>query len=342
MSYSAQATINHNQSSNDADGIVTQTIPGVLNDMVVLIGVINNASAISTCTDNGNAANPWTRLNSPNPDVVASNTDVSVWIKKLGSVDVGKTVTFDAGAGGVRLPVAMAAFGGRGNISDVIVTRASDTDGNTTVDPGDVAVTGGGWDIIEAFAVRVAAASQVTMSGVPANHTKRSEAATNFGASPNFAVSICSRDNVGPGTFGTGVATFSQAVNQAIEYTIALKQAAVTNVPPTCNAGSDQTNIEPYANVNLHGTDSDSDGSITSRAWTVSPSGAAAFLSGQATADAVAKMRGTIAGETVTFTYTVIDNSAASTSDTMTVTTLPVTERAAIGGVMVPMEVRTA
>lgn len=46
-----------------------------------------------------------------------------------------------------------------------------------------------------------------------------------------------------------------------------------------------------------------------------------------------------IAGETLTFTYTVTDNGGVAIADTVAVTVLPVTERAAIGGVEVPMRV---
>lgn len=115
--------------------------------------------------------------------------------------------------------------------------------------------------------------------------------------------------------------------------------AVVSNVAPTCNAGTDQTGVEPFSVVTLSGTDADSDGTIATRAWSGT---GLTFLTGQTTATATAKVRGTIAGETITVTYTVTDNSAASTSDTLTLTVLPVTERAAIGGVLVPLEIRAA
>ena len=110
------------------------------------------------------------------------------------------------------------------------------------------------------------------------------------------------------------------------------------NVAPTCNAGTDQTNIEPYSTVTLSGTDSDSDGTISTRAW----SGTGfTFLTGQSAATATAKVRGSIAGETLVATYTVTDNGGLQASDTVNITVLPVTERAPIGGVMQPVEVRT-
>jgi hypothetical protein len=110
------------------------------------------------------------------------------------------------------------------------------------------------------------------------------------------------------------------------------------NVAPTCNAGADQTGVEPYSVVTLSGTDSDSDGTIASRAW----SGTGfTFLTGQTSATATAKVRGSIAGETLTATYTVTDNGGATASDTVNVTVLPVVTRVCIGGVLQPLEIRS-
>lgn len=44
-----------------------------------------------------------------------------------------------------------------------------------------------------------------------------------------------------------------------------------------------------------------------------------------------------VAGEVLTFQFSATDGAAQTTTDSMTVTVLPVTERAVIGGVEVPM-----
>lgn len=229
MAYSDSTTINHGQTANDADGIVTGTIPGAEGDLVLLVSVINNGTATSTCTDNGDAGNPWTRLNSPNPDVVSSNTNLSLWAKVLGATDVGATVTYDGGFGSVRLPVAMAAFSGRSAIADIDQARAQATSASATFDPADLVISADtGWDVVQVFGARVATGTQLTMTGVPTGSTKRAEAATAFGASPNMTVTIVSQDGVGPDTYGDVSATYSASANQVISYTLALKAAPVS------------------------------------------------------------------------------------------------------------------
>lgn len=113
------------------------------------------------------------------------------------------------------------------------------------------------------------------------------------------------------------------------------------NAAPIANAGSDQTGVEPWSLVTLTGIDSDTDGTVVNRVWSqTAGSPTVSFLSNGATATFEAS--GTIAGTTQTFTYTVTDDDGAVGTDPMTVTTLPVTERAVIGGVMVPMRIRPA
>lgn len=114
---------------------------------------------------------------------------------------------------------------------------------------------------------------------------------------------------------------------------------ASSDVAPHANAGPDQSDVEPWLTVTLSGTDSDTDGTVVARAWTQT-AGAAVTLSGASTATATFPAPGTLAGTSLTFTYTVTDNGGESGSDTVNVGVLPVTERAVIGGVEVPMQVR--
>jgi hypothetical protein len=107
----------------------------------------------------------------------------------------------------------------------------------------------------------------------------------------------------------------------------------------TCSAGTNQVGVEPWTAVTLAGTDADTGGTITTRAWTQT-AGATVTLSGASTATATYTAPATIAGDTATFQYKVTDSTAASATSTVQVTTLPVTERAVIGGVEVPMQVR--
>lgn len=124
--------------------------------------------------------------------------------------------------------------------------------------------------------------------------------------------------------------------------------AVTTDIPPSASAGTDQTGIEPWSVVTLTGTASDSDGTIVSQIWS-QVSGSTATLYGDSglttayTSGAVAYYAApaTINGDTSQFKFTATDNNSVSSSDTVNVTTLPVTERAVIGNIEVPMRIRT-
>lgn len=112
-------------------------------------------------------------------------------------------------------------------------------------------------------------------------------------------------------------------------------------IPPVCDAGSDQTGIEAYKTVTVTGTDSDSDGTVSTRTWRVvsTTNGASTpVLSGSGNSRTF-KAPGTLAGTDIVLGYRVQDNDGQdSIEDFMTVTVFPATERAIIGGVQVPYE----
>lgn len=118
--------------------------------------------------------------------------------------------------------------------------------------------------------------------------------------------------------------------------TAALLGPSSSNVAPTANAGSNLSNIEPYSTQTLSGSDDDSDGTIVTRTWR-QISGTAVQLVGSG-ANRTYAAPGTIAGVSLTFGYSVTDNSGANSAESVvTHSILPVTERAVIGGVEVPM-----
>lgn len=104
---------------------------------------------------------------------------------------------------------------------------------------------------------------------------------------------------------------------------------------PVANPGAAQT-VEPYSTVTLTGTDSDSDGTVSTRAWR-QVSGVAVVLTGADTATATYEAPGTVPGASLVFAYKVTDNSAETHEASVTHTVLPVTERAVVGGVEVPV-----
>ncbi|WP_079687727.1 PKD domain-containing protein [Ohtaekwangia koreensis] len=93
-------------------------------------------------------------------------------------------------------------------------------------------------------------------------------------------------------------------------------QTTSGNVAPKANAGADKTITLPTVSVSIAGTASDSDGSITSYAWT-KVSGPAATLSGITTATLSASA---LVVGSYTFRLTVKDNAGATASDDVVVT----------------------
>src|SRR6185312_4727022 len=89
-----------------------------------------------------------------------------------------------------------------------------------------------------------------------------------------------------------------------------------TNVPPTANAGTDQTITLPTSQVTLTGSGTDSDGSIGSYSWSKVSGGTATITSASS---ATTTVTGLAAGVYV-FRLTVTDNSGATGTDDVQVT----------------------
>lgn len=333
MAYRASIALNNTQSagSNVASGV----IPGQVNDIVVAGVVGSSGTATTTITDTGDGG--WTQLNTPNPDVVATNTNVALFAKKLSANDVGKTLTMTSSVGGIRYPGMAIAMSGRTTVADIILTRTQDVDGGTTIIPGGVTTPVDGYDILSLMFSRAALTTALSITTIGSGHTKRAEASTAFAASPNFAATVSSNENLTAGSGrGSATHTYNQAVAQNISYVLGLKAAPV-GTAPVANAGADQIDVEPYTTVTLVGTDTDVENNVTTRVWTP-PAGVT--LDAGSGATRTARMPGTIAGADYVFTYTATDATGLSGSDTVTVSVLPVTERVARGGAWIPVEVR--
>jgi hypothetical protein len=158
---------------------------------------------------------------------------------------------------------------------------------------------------------------------------------------------VAQRTPVSQGATGvvtfTGTGSFNSPGN-GVGFLLALKAVPVTqppptNSPPVVDAGAVQQNVEPYATVLLSASEFDIDGTIVTRLWQQT-AGDAVSLTGAGTLQATFTAPATIAGETLGFTYTATDNNGAATTDTTSVQVLGVTERAVIGGVEVPMQIR--
>lgn len=113
------------------------------------------------------------------------------------------------------------------------------------------------------------------------------------------------------------------------------------NLAPTANLGGNVINIEPYTVQTISGASSvDNDvGTIASYAFRQISGSPTVTLAGSG-ASRTYTAPGTIAGTTLTFGLIVTDNQGAeSTEDTVTHTIFPVTERAAVGGLEIPMQI---
>lgn len=98
---------------------------------------------------------------------------------------------------------------------------------------------------------------------------------------------------------------------------------ASANIPPTANAGIDQSGIAAGATVQLDGSAStDGDGTIVSYAWAQTGTGTAVILTGASTATPSFTAPTTASNQTLTFELTVTDDNAATNTDTVTVDVL--------------------
>jgi hypothetical protein len=96
--------------------------------------------------------------------------------------------------------------------------------------------------------------------------------------------------------------------------------AGLPNLPPTANAGADQTITLPTNTVNLSGSGTDPDGTITAYAWTKISGPAAGTITNNAVA--ATTVTGLVAG-VYQFELKVTDNGGAIARDTMQVTVNP-------------------
>lgn len=111
---------------------------------------------------------------------------------------------------------------------------------------------------------------------------------------------------------------------------------SAANALPTCSAGNDMVDVEPWTLQTLVGADNDPDGTIAVRAWR-QISGSTVTLSGTGSTRTYTAP-GTLAGTTLVFGYQVTDDQGGlSVEDTVTHIVLGATDRAVISGVEVPM-----
>lgn len=314
---------------------LTLTIPsGISNNHTGILVVNTDGTSVTLTTPSG-----WTQIGTVEQG--SGNSQMFVYKRSLVSGDVGATITMDF-SGTVRCGAIFHAYSGRDTASVTTSVNTSATAVGTYDIP--TATVAAGSDLA-GFAMRrrsgVAPASITMPAGYTAPTTATGTYFNNYATGVNTFGASAYQQNVSAGSQGGGTASNTAATN--IGYTLlVVLPALVTNVSPTANAGANQVNIEPYTPVTLVGTDSDTDGSVVTRAWTQTPVGGVPTVTLSGTgASRTFEAPGTLGGVGIDFVYTVTDNGGATASDNMVVSVLAVTDRAVIGGAEVPMKIMT-
>lgn len=306
----AYKSIATSDTGSTSAGSISVSLPGTVAaaDVGLCVIVTERGSGVIPTTPTN-----WTALYSAN---YTSNdtTLVIAWIR-LSTTDSGGVVTSTV-TSNRRMSMAMATFSGSadpvlGGGPTYAVLTGSQTD---SVGPSATPSTAASM-LVGIFAGVTTIAPWTKTFTVTSPYTLRGQDQSTQASTSNAMVGIATQLlSGGAGTSQAG-ATYSADSTQYHAW-----PATVVLAPggPTGNAGPDQSGIEPYSTVTLTAT-----GTGT---WTQT-AGTTVTLSGTNPVTYVCP--GTIAGETSTFAYG---------GDTMTVTSLPVTERMVRAGAEVALE----
>jgi L-fucose isomerase-like protein len=181
-----------------------------------------------------------------------------------------------------------------GNVGNVLPIANAGADQTITLPTNSLNLIGGGTDsdgTISSYAWAQVSGPAITLTNPNTNTLNLTGL-----ASGSYVFRLTVTDNSG--------ATASDDINVTV------------NIPPIANAGADQTITLPINSLNITGSGTDSDGTISSYLWT-KVSGATATLANASTG--VLGLSGLISG-TYVFRLIVTDNAGATASDDVTVT----------------------
>lgn len=136
-------------------------------------------------------------------------------------------------------------------------------------------------------------------------------------------ITTSTTNNTGITGLVTGKHKFQVAVIDNLGYAasaVDTVNANISNLPPTANAGTNQTITLPLSTVTLTGSATDTDGTISTYAWTQTAGNVAVITSPEAASTTVTAM--SLAGN-YTFRLTVTDNSGATAYSEVTIQVLP-------------------
>lgn len=279
----------------------------------------------------------WTAIGAPL--VTSANHTTQLFGKKLVAADLGGTVTTTVPIGAGKIHGGGIVVRGTNIPTEHFVSATDTTTGATVTGPS---ITTDSGDNLIATVGMIRNTTTTSVKGtatVSAGWTERTDTGTANAIAPNFTASWATRDAIAASPGAVTGATFTSSDTASTGHVWAVAFEPVSNVPPSISAGPDQT-VEPYTTVTLTFTGSGGDGTIV--AYTVTQTdGTPVTLAAPSVSTRTFKAPGTIAGDILTFSVTATDDSGAlSAPDTVTITVLPVTERAAVGGAWVPLEIR--
>ena len=278
-----------------------------------IIGDDNTSIAITDITIEGattlevNATTQLTTTIIPTdaslPSVSWSSDDTTI-----ATIDSAGLVSAKAEAGTVSITATANDGGGAADSHDITVEAAAVANQAPTADAG---------------ADQNAAAATVNLSGsgTDSDGTIASYAWTQVSGT---TITISNADSatasfVAPSTAGVIVLRLTVTDNDGATATDDISITVVANIAPTADAGDDQ-NAAASQTVNLSGSGTDSDGTISSFAWT-QDSGTALTLTGADSATASFDSSGADdAGEVLIFTLTVTDDDGATATDNVSIT----------------------
>lgn len=224
------AFLSGNDGLSTNPGTVSVTIPSTAaaGQVAVVVTSVNNPQGQTGPTG-------WTLR--AGPDNNQNNLGSCVWTRTLISGDVGATRTWSAATAG-RFIAAGAVLSGVTESGLLIPAPTQDTTADATLTPPTVTTssTPPGWEIVELWCLRVAAAAAAAVS-VPSTHTLDGTVSTATGASPNWTLAVSHRTGGGSAStqYGTMTASASASVTDNI-YTLAFPSTSVSPVVPAATA----------------------------------------------------------------------------------------------------------
>lgn len=263
-----------------------------------------------------------------------TNWTSAVVYRRIADISTEPTsYTFSVASGSARWvgELFLIEGGPTSNLIDVVGTYSPASGTSSTVAPS-ITLTKTGGLLIDLLVSNI---SQTGGTGVaftpPSPMTTIGSALVDTGAVTS-QVWAGQQQITSTGATGTRTVAFSPNAGNSQSILIALNPG---NLPPTANAGSAQTNLEPGVVVTVGGTDSDPDGTISSIAWT-QVSGPTVSLSSSTVASPTFVAPATLNGDTVVLRKTVTDNGGLTGTATVNVGVLPASRITKINGAMTP------